>query len=626
MAQATNQIPEKYAKLKQAEAAGLVVPKSLLLNCSEAPSAIQSAIDDFILDQLDNRFIVRSAHLSEDGGDFSLAGHFWSSGPVAAEQLFATIQQAQQENASVLESLALAESSVGLLTDARISPKLILQEYIEHEIGGVLFSPWSFFPDYVYIEYSETGVKQVVEGDASVSLVLCLDGDYPDPLPLPEAHGLLRQQLVELCCQLRQIYDFPVDCEWAYEWQKQRVVVLQIRPQTHSVGPILSSDDSHSQSAFGTSSNWQFTALSESLGRLSPLSFSLLQQLYTDTIPLFKQLGCKAKLVDFIKLAPDGTVLVDPERETQFYSMTFFGGFQRGMQQAKIATEVSVKLRRYATSAPFSYEILQQLFADWMSANLLGAGAGRSGSEVVTFIEPKHAYEVSWPAVFESPTMAGNPNPESFEVLNAWGRALFLFELNKLKLILKPSAQESNDGMEASGDCRKDTKKRYLHFSTWQALHANGLTTASTESTKDYKRPNIDAYESAKDHQHKLAQLALYDYAMSSSSRGGIQTLSSTRSVEGLLQIIMNPAGVTDPMQADCILIAPYFDNRWISKLKSMKGIVVSKGSRLSHSAIVAREHGVPYYVVPELSLKALDQGQHVVLDPDTVARLFTER
>ena len=92
------------------------------------------------------------------------------------EGLTDTIIQAQNANQAVLNSLHSVDH-----------PQLILQEYIEHSVGGVLFSPWSFFNDYAYIEYSDAGVKQVVAGEGSHSALLCMEPNQCDPLPLADA-------------------------------------------------------------------------------------------------------------------------------------------------------------------------------------------------------------------------------------------------------------------------------------------------------------------------------------------------------------------------------------------------------------------------------------------------------
>ena len=613
----TKLVPEKYAKLKQAETAGLAVPKSLLLASEEDQQAAQDEIDNFLASLTNSRFIVRSAHLSEDAGDLSLAGHFWSSGPVVSSEVAHTIKRAHIENSLVLESLQVAEFSVATHVN------LILQEYIEHQIGGVLFSPWSFFPDYAYIEYSATGVKAVVEGQNTYRSVLCLNSQYPDLLPLEQTYSELRENLVCLCQKLSLVYDFPIDCEWAYDQNKQRVVVLQVRPQTHLIGPILPYSklkDVEKSSGDGgldiipeptkQSTNWQFTALSESLGRVSPLSFSLLQQLYIDTIPMLQQLGCKAETFDFMSLAPDGTVLVDPELEKRFYSMTLFGGFQRGMQQSKLVTDASLKMREYDKSAPFSYQTLQQLFTYWMAANLLSSGKGRSGSAVTTEPDPTHAYELSWPAELETPEPASLLNDQAdYETLNAVGRLLFLFELNKLKIQLSQKFKTEMRQAKRVDQQAEPQQLGHLYFYTWDELQSGEI--------------NSQGMKSAKERQHKLARFALYDYALSGAENSSeVQALSSTKSVQGQLLIIENPANTHEAMAANHILLATYFDNRWVGKIKRLKGIVVKQGSRLSHSAIVAREYGVPYYVVPDLKLKKKDQGRLVILDPESVTNL----
>lgn len=588
-----NGVPAKYATLKQAERAGLTVPRSLLLDGEHSEANIAQFLDA----SADSRFIVRSAVESEDSHEYSLAGHFWSSAAVTRELVAETIIQAQQANQAVLDSL-----------QSTSHPPLILQEYIEHTVGGVLFSPWSFFTDYAYIEYSDAGVKRVVEGGESHSAVLCIDAQSADPLPLLDALRHLKSELASLCNQLRGIYDFPVDCEWAYDSQKHCVVVLQVRPQTHFVGPVLpyskadvnSLNDwsghgiDHAITSADLSEAWQFTALSESLGRLSPLSFSLLRQLYTDSIPTLHSLGCKAKAVDFMCYAPDGTILVDPSYEQSFYKMTLFGGFQRGMHQAKIQQEAQRAMSEYDHSAAFSYDILLQLFRYWIAANICSAGAGRESLEGSSASDSPHAYELAWVTelAIEKPDKLN-----SWNELNRWGRALFLFELNKLKRELRQATQQTNDKTEPHNSSQQNSNAdNYKLFCTWREYQAGD-------------------YQSGKSRQYQQAPYALYDFALlSADETGDIQSLASSKTVEGPVYIIENPSVVND-IPADCILITPYFDNRWVGLIRHCKGIVVTRGSRLSHSAIVAREYDVPYYVMPQLSLDALQSGQQMVLD-----------
>ena len=63
------------------------------------------------------------------------------------------------------------------------------------------------------------------------------------------------------------------------------------------------------------------------------------------------------------------------------------------------------------------------------------------------------------------------------------------------------------------------------------------------------------------------------------------------------------------------ILIAERTDPGWVPLYPSISGLLVERGSILSHSAIVAREMGVPTIVgIPGLTA-ALETGQQVTMD-----------
>jgi len=66
------------------------------------------------------------------------------------------------------------------------------------------------------------------------------------------------------------------------------------------------------------------------------------------------------------------------------------------------------------------------------------------------------------------------------------------------------------------------------------------------------------------------------------------------------------------------ILVAGRTDPGWVPLYPSVSGILIERGSILSHSAIVAREMGIPTIVgIPNL-LKALQDGQTVTMDGNT--------
>ena len=86
---------------------------------------------------------------------------------------------------------------------------------------------------------------------------------------------------------------------------------------------------------------------------------------------------------------------------------------------------------------------------------------------------------------------------------------------------------------------------------------------------------------------------------------------------------------VRDPrhaqLTAGCILVADHTDPGWIMLFPSASGLLVERGSLLSHSAIVARELGIPAVISLPGLLDWLHDGDEVELDgaAGTVRRLF---
>jgi len=397
-------LSSKYSNLIKAENAGLIIPKTLLLtdypdSSSRHPqgsyqeSCLASENDEgaykitTFLQQCDKdtRFIVRSIQSSEDSSTQSFAGHFWSSDALSADEVLDAIIQAQQENQQRLALLNLNEA-----------PQLMLQEFIEHSIGGVLFTPWSFFSNTCMIEYSTHSVQAVVSGDASPA-VLSLDDDISDPLALPDKLAFLNQPLQQLTQQLRDLFDFPIDAEWVYSDKKQAVVLLQVRPQTGLVGALFNASPAMMQQLNLTKGNWQYSALSESLGKLSPLSFSLLVQLYNDARPALQSIGYRAKQVNFMQRLPDGSIMLDRQYEKEFYAQTLFGGFLHGFKTPQWQQKISQLFTTIQLDNDFSYTKLSLYFQYWLVANVLSKGQGRDA------VFSAHAYELSWRQLLPQP-------------------------------------------------------------------------------------------------------------------------------------------------------------------------------------------------------------------------------
>jgi phosphohistidine swiveling domain-containing protein len=92
--------------------------------------------------------------------------------------------------------------------------------------------------------------------------------------------------------------------------------------------------------------------------------------------------------------------------------------------------------------------------------------------------------------------------------------------------------------------------------------------------------------------------------------------------VRGTARVVRDPKHAQ--LSAGCILVADHTDPGWIMLFPSASGLLVERGSLLSHSAIVARELGIPAVIsIPGL-LDWLQDGDEVELDgaAGTVRRL----
>ena len=555
-----NAVSTKYAYLAQAQAAGLRVPQTLYLEQLPQAATLAQFIQQVGEDSL---FIVRSATALEDTPQQSLAGHFWSSPAVTAQALDKTLAQAWQENQQILQQLGRAERQ----------PRLMLQVYIQHAVGGVLFSPWGFFSDYFQLDYAEMGVKVVVEGQSQPA-VLALNAGESAPLALPTHLLYLEALLQQLAQQLRSLFAFAVDAEWVFDPQAQQIVLLQVRPQTSLSGAVQTLTPSILKQHALPAGEWAYTALSESLGKLSPLSFSLLQQLYADSRASLQALGYAAQQVDFMQHCADGTVLVDTAKERQFYQLKGFGGFWQGLRLPKSKQHAQQVISSYVATAPFDYAQLSRLFNVWLISNLQASAANRA------VVQPLHIYELTWVSVVPEPIT--NLKLDTWDALNGQLRQCVWFELNKVKQTLAIQALFQP-----------------LAFATWA----------------DYQTQHLGE---AQHYQRQLASLAIYDWAMlpSAQASNAWQNLSVNKTIRGQAFVITQPTQFKGALPAQSIVFAPYFDPRWVAQIPTLAAIVVQQGGRLSHAALVAREAAVPFCVVKEEVVAGIKTGMLLYLNP----------
>lgn len=89
---------------------------------------------------------------------------------------------------------------------------------------------------------------------------------------------------------------------------------------------------------------------------------------------------------------------------------------------------------------------------------------------------------------------------------------------------------------------------------------------------------------------------------------------SSYGKVRGIARIVIDPGEYKKDDQ-DTILIAKETDPGWLFLMLSAKGIVVERGSMLSHTAITGRKFGIPTVVAVDAATRRIPDGALVEID-----------
>ena len=112
------------------------------------------------------------------------------------------------------------------------------------------------------------------------------------------------------------------------------------------------------------------------------------------------------------------------------------------------------------------------------------------------------------------------------------------------------------------------------------------------------------------------------DQTLSVDERSGIGCCPGI--VKGEVRVVRDPRGVELP--SGCILVAERTDPGWIMLFPAASGLLVERGSLLSHSAIVARELGLPAIVAIQGVTSWLQNGDVVEFNGSTGTVKLIER
>lgn len=171
-------------------------------------------------------------------------------------------------------------------------------------------------------------------------------------------------------------------------------------------------------------------------------------------------------------------------------------------------------------------------------------------------------------------------------------RDIFYLEVNEILYYIDGKSTTNN--LRELIDIRKKQYNKYKEDVPDERFYSHGAVNIGNDFKKEYKK--------TKDNQVVSLELK------------GIG--ASPGKVKGKVRIIKNPSSAK--LEQGEILVAEFTDPGWIMLFHAASGILVQRGSLLSHTAIVSRELGIPAVVGITGLLNSLNDGDEVEIDGTT--------
>ncbi|MEJ2634664.1 MAG: PEP/pyruvate-binding domain-containing protein [Calditrichia bacterium] len=156
----------------------------------------------------------------------------------------------------------------------------------------------------------------------------------------------------------------------------------------------------------------------------------------------------------------------------------------------------------------------------------------------------------------------------------------------------------------------------YLSFAELQELIENPEPSASIQNLVKSRKEQMELDSDIEPEdiicENMIANLAAVyagdqDYLVGITGSAGI--------IQGYARVILDPADVKTELTRNDILVVPFTDVGWTPLFPGIGGIVAESGGQLSHSAIIAREYGLPAVVSVKKATRLIKDGQPITLD-----------
>jgi len=198
------------------------------------------------------------------------------------------------------------------------------------------------------------------------------------------------------------------------------------------------------------------------------------------------------------------------------------------------------------------------------------------------------------------------------------------FERTRLFGTIRRLFLEAGRRLQAVGRLDEARDIFYLELGEILAFNDGTATTSDLRALATVRKQEFEAYKNGPAPPERFETRGPVYHAQayrSTKPSGAITSSGEERSglgccpgvVRGTVRVVRDPKHAQ--LTSGCILVADHTDPGWIMLFPSARGLLVERGSLLSHSAIVARELGIPAVVsIPGL-LDWLRDGDEVELD-----------
>ncbi len=592
-------------------------------------------------------FAVRSSALIEDTGTSSMAGQFRTETNVSRQQLAD----------SVLRVIADAE---GKLSGKLGQFSLIIQEYVEADFSGVVFTRNPQGSRDMVVEYSSGAGEAVVGGVVKPERVRFNWNQDDFRISLP---GFV--EFVEGCKSIERAFGQPQDIEWCVKGG--RWYYLQARPIT-SLAQKDFEEYLYLDAALPQEGKFFYekTEISEIAPRPTPFTMDLLQRIYRQNGPvdrIYQKYGIGYCDTGFLRIFGN-ELYVDRERELQSLLPSFSRlkseAFQPRlarlsgmlatlnnivrlnslpMRLDELFRRVAERISSRPTAAPELQRDMEIFLRDYeiiFEINLLAEKAVKRLEQAAQ----REGLQVSRLLVGE-----GDDDFHSIDFKDGvlmLGNSLEISDTTHFSSRL--SAVSSAGGMLAGLSA---IKQEYLRPFIRQARVCNRLREYGRWLTvKHINRLRLCLHDLAQSLDlggEELAYFFTIDELLSDQAGllAGMKrkqeyekfnrfTLPAALSSAVLTQSTEAPFGVSSgaakgilvtsdtvvPGQ-ECILYTKILSPDLVRYFPNISGIVSDRGGVLSHLAIMAREHHVPVLVNVDLAAAGLKLGDEVEMDAD---------